>query len=258
MAVILYLVKDTVTDNKLARLSLREKGRYALAFCVIAAMLYFVGFPVFLLFFFGVLVYFIWKAFSSAQGSSVKRIFELYLTSAEILREDGRRWFGFEVQQAIEKGETLVRELSAVPPLVHFVLGALHRKSGDQAAAVRHLSVVAGDERTDESAIFDPTKELADYARVLRKVEREPSNSPVTSSAVRSLERLRRTKADTMLADSLAALDGGSTVEAPQLEPPADIAEFVKKRRERGDPDFPDRRTISEVLHDIYDEKAEG
>ena len=72
--------------------TLKEKGQYAVAFSVIGVMLYLAGFPVFLLFFVGVLSYFIWKVFTAEGRNETRRIFEFYLSANEILREDDRRW----------------------------------------------------------------------------------------------------------------------------------------------------------------------
>ena len=135
--------------------ALKEKGQYAAAFSVIGAMLYVAGFPVFLLFFVGVLTFFIWKVFSSEGRNETRRIFEFYLSANEILREDDRRWYGFEIQETIARGEAIVRSMSAAPPLVHFGLGALYQKLDDHTLAVKNLSMVVDENAMDESAIVN-------------------------------------------------------------------------------------------------------
>ena len=107
---------------------------------VVALMLYVIGFPIFLLAFFGALAFFIWKVFTSESRTETRRIFEFYLAANEILRDDERRWFGFEVREAAARGERIVREMPTAPPLVHFVLGALYQRLGDHGSAVKHLS----------------------------------------------------------------------------------------------------------------------
>lgn len=254
---------------------MRAKGQYALAFGVVAALLFWIGFPVFLLFFFGVLAFFIWKAFSITTRNEAREIFDFYLSTNEIVREDGRRWFGFEVQEAIAKGEAIVKHMPTPPPLIHFALGALYQKAGDHSSAVRHLSAIAGDNIADESAIVYPNRELREYVRVLRQIESSPAEAPRTSAAVRSLERIRKNKAKEMLEFSQAALADG-TVKLPassvaetkneaDLERDqssltynfADFAASKKKAKDEAPLPESERRTISEVLHDIYDEKAQ-
>jgi len=260
-------VKTRALENR-SKLSVREQGQYVLAFFVVASMLFFVGLPVFLLFFFGVLTYFIWKAFSSEPHGEAKNIFEFYLVASEILRREDRNWFGFEIRKAIAMGQTLVSEDPA-PPLVYFALGALCHKAGEHEAAVEYLSKVNNASGTSEASILVPTKELEEYVRILRKIERSPVDAPVTHAAVRNLERLRKNRAAEILEFSRAMLDGQI---AGELKPPAtegdedqqekqtyNFAEFAQNRRSKIDPDVSaERRTISEVLHDIYDDQAEG
>jgi hypothetical protein len=267
-------VKETSLE-KGSRFTFREKGQYALAFGVVAVMLYLVGFPVFLLFFFGVLTFFIWKAFTSGSRNDTKQIFDFYLAANEIVSNGERRWFGFEMKEAIVKGETILREMSAPPPLVHFVLGALYQKSGDHSSAVKYLNRVAGESAMDESAVVFPTRELRDYVRILRKIERSPSESPMTWEAVSSLEQLRNERACEMLQLSKKAIGGEPLrlgIEAEDDSPESahlaaeqtsssvfSFAELAKARKrtepERTNPH--ERSTISEVLHDIYDEKIQ-
>src|SRR5215468_4467287 len=123
-----------VSDNKLQRRipsAIKEKGQYVLAFGVIASMLLVVGFPTFVVFFFGVFAYFLWKIFSSASRNETREIFEFYLAANDILRNDERRWFGFEMKDVAGRGENILKNMSGAPPLVYFALGALYSKMGD-------------------------------------------------------------------------------------------------------------------------------
>jgi hypothetical protein len=283
-------VKQTAIEKKTSS-SLKETSQYALAFGVIALMFYVIGFPVFILFFFGVLAFFIWKAFSTESRDSTRRIFEFYLSANEILREDDRRWYGFEIQETISRGESILKSMSSTPPLVHYCLGALYQKTGDHVAAARHLAYVVEDGTSDELSIVFPTKELREYVRILRKIERSPAEAPLTSSAVRALERGRKNKAKSLLDESRSRAPDeskmleGSTVEttagadleteqhkARSLVSVVDEAEpheaeqgityrfadFAKsKRRKKAEAAPLDRKTISEVLHDIYDENVQ-
>ncbi|MFN0138523.1 MAG: hypothetical protein ACKVQW_00365 [Pyrinomonadaceae bacterium] len=275
---------------------LRQKGQYAIGFGVIALMLYLVGFPLFMLVFFGALAFVIWKMFVAESLGETRRIFEFYLIANEILRDDERRWFGFEIKDAIGRGELLLRSMTTPPPLVHFALGALYQRIEDHSSVVRHLAVVVDEPSSDESAIMFPTKGLREYARLLRKIEGAPAESPQTSAAIRSLERARKNRASKMLLRSREMLAGGvfaltdtSVIEhlpgeqaTPQnVDWKDDTAELrsdkttdspgaspkhfttVADSRNTGKSFLPDsaspneRQTISEVLHDIYDENVQ-
>ena len=185
---------------------LTSGGQYALAFGVIAVMLFAVGFPVFLLFFISVLTFFIWKVFASESRNETRGIFEFYLSANEILRDDERRWYGFEIQEAIGRGETIVRSMSAAPPLIFFALGALYQKLGDHSAAVKNLEQVVDTGTGDEASIVFPTRDLRNYVGMLRRIERAPAEAPLTYSAIRSLERARKNRSKALLEHSRALL----------------------------------------------------
>lgn len=286
-----------MSDNKLERRqtsALKEKGQYALAFVVVAAMLVVTNIPVFVIFFFGIFAYFIVKMFSNGSGNETREIFEFYLAANDILRDDDRRWYGFEIKEAIDKGEAILQRMSAAPPLVRFTLGALYNKFGDHKSAVNHLSQVIENPHAEESAYVFPTPELRSYVKILRKIEREPADAPLTSAAVRALERARRTRGKVLLEQSRTAfataepkvlleeakagqMPHEEAVESPETsgveqkngkpaEPrPVTISQTFGQtsmsnggKRKRGvkptkEEEYADRKSISEVLHDIYD-----
>src|SRR5205085_4472626 len=128
--------------------SLRENTQYAVAFGVIAMMLFAVGFPLFVIFFFGIFAYFLWKTFSTPSHNGTREIFEFYLSANELLRDDERRWFGFEMQEVIVRGERILQFMNGAPPLVYFTLGALYNKAGDHKSAVNHLAYVVENENS--------------------------------------------------------------------------------------------------------------
>nr|AUN37209.1 hypothetical protein [uncultured bacterium] len=282
-------MSDTAIERR-APWSLKEKGQYALGFGVVAVMLFLVGFPVILLGFFGGIGFLVWKLMTAESRGETRRIFEFYLTANEILRQDERRWFGFEVKETIARGEAILRSMPAAPPLVHFALGALYSKVGDYSLADKHLSMVADEEASNELAIVFPSKELRDYTRVLRKIERNPAEAPLTSAAVRALERARKNRIQELLQqcrDRLAetarttpalnppdyaamAEEGSQTNLTATDEKPHNFDDATEmpsvtasngspaRRRKPRDPRDPrhGRKTISEVLHDIYDSHA--
>ena len=249
--------------------ALREKGPAAITVGVVGLLLYVIGFPVFLLAFFGALAFFVWKVFTSETRHETRRIFEFYLAANDILRDDERRWFGFEIREAAARGEAIIRSMPTAPPLVHFVLGALYQKMGDHSAAARHLSAALEDSSADEAAIVFPSKDLREYVRMLRRIERAPADAPMTSAAVRSLERARKNRGAKMLEFSRQQIAGGvarelhheanapAETERPEPRSVLDVSddptpdERSGRRRLPTPPDS--RKTISEVLHDIYD-----
>ncbi|MFT3745475.1 MAG: hypothetical protein QM785_14435 [Pyrinomonadaceae bacterium] len=276
--------------EKRSRGAIKEKAQYAGAFGIIAVMLWVAGFPVFLLFFVGVLSFFIWKIFSSEGRSETRRVFEFYLSANEILREDERRWYGFEIQEAIAKGESIVRSMSATPPLVSYALGALYQKIDDHGSAVKYLSQVAEEDSVNETAIVYPSKELREYVRMLRKIERAPAEAPLTSSAIRSLERARKNRGKKLLEESRLELTKRVVPQEPSekrmesivdhvTNETADHASFgahfqevidatpsvstvssrtnVNRSSNAAAENRTNRKTISEVLHDIYDQNVQ-
>ena len=272
-----------INDKKLQRrpqAGVVEKGQYALAFVVVAAMLVVAGFPAFVVFFFGIFAYFLWKIFTSGTRSETRDIFEFYLAANEMLRDDDRRWYGFEIREVISRGLRIVQSMNAAPPLVYFTLGALYNKIGEHKEAAANLRNALENEQSDEMNFVFPSPELRNYVKVLRKIEREPAEAPMTSAAVRSLERARRLRGKSLLEDSRSKIVETPTEEQPLLEhgmnsnaspgpnghvsvvedrdqPPAAVNQNGGKRRRRSkdtDDRFGDRKPISEVLHDIYDD----
>jgi len=269
---------------------MKERGQYLLAFGVVASMLLVAGFPLFVIFFFGVFAYFLLRMFSSGSKSETREIFEFYLTANEILRDDDRRWYAFEINDCIRRGEEVVHRLKTAPPLVYFALGALQNKAGNHKAAISNLAHVVENPAADELSFVSPSPELQSYVRVLRKIEREPGDAPLTSAAVRALERARKLRAKTLLEESRVRFSAIPVVVEPQLAlNPADQFEYRHEHREHGGADRPepkaapieiafrengltngkqnkkdskedpfvDRKSISEVLHDIYDKNVQ-
>jgi hypothetical protein len=281
-----------MTENKIQKrqsTAVKEKGQYVLAFGVIASMLLMVGFPIFVIVFLGIFAYFLWKIFSSGSRNETREIFEFYLAANDILRDDERRWFGFEIKDVVSRGEQILQSMPGAPPLVYFTLGALYNKLGDHRSAVRHLSFVVENDKADEKAVMYPSGELQNYVRVLRKIEREPAEAPLTSGAVRALERARKNRSKSLLTMSRESLAAEAMEPIPQQLPetasdaqgrenrvpeppprveeprpaeqqgPSPSAENVngngngKPKKEAEEHPYSNRKPISEVLHDIYD-----
>ena len=165
-------------------------------------MLYVAGFPVFVIFFFAIFAYVLFKTFSQPSRSETREIFEFYLSANELLRDDERRWYGFEVQEVVNRGERILQLMNGAPPLVYFTLGALYEKIGDHKSAVNHLAYIIENENADEQTYVYPSPELRGYVKILRKIEREPAEAPQTSAAIRALERARRNRGKAILEHS--------------------------------------------------------
>ena len=204
-----------MNENKLQRSTSSraiEKGQYALAFVVIASMLLVANFPMFVILFFAIFAYFLWKIFATASRSETRDIFEFYLAANDILRDDERRWFGFEVHDVIGRGERITKSMKTVPPLVSFTLGALYNKVGDHAAAERLLTGILESGAASEMALMHPSDDLRNYVRILRKIEREPAEAPLTSAAIRALERARKNRGHILLEESRREVEKAAAV----------------------------------------------
>ena len=258
-------------------------------------MLLVAGFPSFVIFFFAIFAYFIFRIFSAGSKNETRDIFEFYLAANEILRDDGRNWFGFEIRDAIAKGESIVSRMTGTPPLVHFAMGALYNKAGDHQAAINSLTHVVESESGKESSFAYATPELRNYVKVLRKIERDPAEAPLTSASIRSLERARRLRGKALLDESRAAYVESAaqtprqelteTVTATQFIPSETDGQSINysvvdhisghsgtprseaanngqrsrigsSKKEKKDP-FANRKPITEVLHDIYDKNVQ-
>ncbi|MBV8855624.1 MAG: hypothetical protein JOZ02_01565 [Acidobacteria bacterium] len=240
----------------------QETAQRLIAVLVIMAMLAVMGIPVTVILFFATVVYFVWRAVQRSEQQDVKNIFDFYVAANEILRDEEKRWYGFEVHRVIAEGERVLHMMADPPPLVYFTLGALYHRAGEHEAAAEHLAYVLEDEGGDEAARTQPSSELRRYVDVLRRIEREPNEAPQTTAAMRGLERARRARAAAMLEESRARLASAQPQQAA-------IPAAAMHRQEEGGlhtlagkrPLGPPTPTpvvpqpIAEVLRDLYDEE---
>jgi hypothetical protein len=233
----------------------------AIAAVVIVAILNAVGLsPVVIVFVTGI-VFVIWLVTRRAQMREVERIFEFYIAADAILREEERRWYGFEIAEVIEHGESLLELMPDPPPLNYFVLGALYQRLGNHEASVQYLSRLAEDELYDETHRTAPSPQLRRYVMMLRRLELHPAAEPQTLAAIRNLERARQRNATKMLLDSRGMLENNAAV-----APAASVAETsVQEPRETKVEMYSDSAPlssisapppISAVLRDIYQEET--
>ncbi|HSB29196.1 MAG TPA: hypothetical protein VLE19_15120 [Pyrinomonadaceae bacterium] len=188
----------------------RRFAQKIIAVIVIVTMLYGAGVaPVLMMFVTGV-VFLVFLITRRAQNREVERLFDFFVTADSILREEERRWYRFEVSEVIESGELVLEGIPDPPPLHLFALGALHHKIGNFATSVDYLSHLVENEHFEESSRETASPQLRRYVYLLRKIEKEPAIAPQTLGAIRSLERMRRRQAFTLLTESRNALKLGA------------------------------------------------
>jgi len=222
-----------------------------IAVVIIVTMLYGAGVtPIAMLFVSGV-IFVVFMVSRRAQSREVEKIFDFYLAADSILRDENRRWYGFEVAEVIKEGEDCLESLPDPPPLQLFALGALYSLLGNHSATEAYLAPVVDDEYSDERYQQSPSPQLRRYVTLLRRIEAEPSMAPQTLGAVRSLERMRRSIAATLLTDSRRALkiESGSVRQGQELPNGVDEAAVSINTP---------RPSIQELLNDIYHDEEEG
>lgn len=243
----------------------KEALQRFLAIIVIMAMLTVMGIPLTVIVFFAIVVYFVWRAVQRSEQHDIRTIFDFYIAANEILRDEERRWYGFEIAEATERGERVLHAMNDAPPLVYFTLGALYHRAGDFEAAAENLSYVLENEQGDEIRRFAYSPELHRYVHVLRRLEREPAEAPQTMAAIRSLDRIRRTRAAMMLEESrqraeakVASIESKSSVTNEHATPVA-VNRLTGSRAPSLTPSQPATpRTpapIADVLRDVYEEE---
>ena len=238
----------------------QETAQRLIAVLVIMAMLAVMGIPLTVIVFFATVVFFVWRAVQRSEQQDVKNIFDFYVSANEILRDDEKRWYGFEVNRVIAEGERVLHMMADPPPLVYFTLGALYHRAGDHEAAAEHLSYIVENDLSDERHRLAPSAELRRYVHILRKLEREPAVAPQTMAAIRSLDRARHNRAAYMLAESRERLNLVTS-----LNPAADASSNASRQSPAGGATATEttRRQstlappppIAEVLRDLYEEE---
>ena len=225
----------------------------AIAVIIIVAMLDAVGVPPIIMVLFTGMCFVVWLFARRAQAREVERIFDFYIAADAVLREEERRWYGFEIAEVIEHGESLLEVMPDPPPLNYYALGALYQRLGNHSAAVEYLSRVSEDERFDETHRTAPSPQLRRYVSMLRRIEYQPSLAPQTLAAIRSLERARQKNATRLLCESRELVDAEQKVATEEKK------EVIETHHEPmfapsmplGEISAPP--PIAKVLHDVYD-----
>jgi tetratricopeptide (TPR) repeat protein len=227
----------------------------AIAVIVIVAMLDAVGLsPVIMVLVTG-MVFVVWLFARRAQAREVERIFDFYIAADAILREEERRWYGFEIAEVIEHGERLLDVMPDPPPLNYYALGALYQRLGNHEATVEYLSQVSENDLCDETHRTAPSPQLRRYVAMLRRIEYQPSFAPQTLAAIRSLERARQRNATRMLFESRGLLETQKRAikeDKSQNQAPDEVT-FSSSLPLSA---IAQRPPISKVLRDVYQDET--
>jgi hypothetical protein len=230
----------------------------AIAVIIVVAMLNAVGFPPMIMVLLTGAFLVVWLCARRAQSREIERIFDFYIAAEAILREEERRWYGFEIAEVIEHGESLLEIMPDPPPLNYYALGALYQRLGNHEAAVEYLSRLNEDGHGDETHRTTASAQLRRYVSILRRIEYQPSTAPQTLAAIRSLERARQRHTLKMLLDSRSVVEAQKS--AVKEEPHG--REVVETRDEISfNPSSPLSAIsapppISKVLHDVYQDET--
>ena len=228
-----------------------------IAVIIVIAMLNAVGFPPVMMVLITGAVFVVWLCARRAQAREVERIFDFYIAAEAILREEERRWYGFEIAEVIEHGESLLETMPDPPPLNYYALGALYQRLGNHDAAVEYLSRL-DDEHSDETHRITPSPQLRRYVSILRRIEYQPSTAPQTLAAIRSLERARQRNAVKMLSESRCIVETQKSAVKEETQVP----EVVETREEISFNSSSPLSAISapppisKVLHDVYQDET--
>jgi hypothetical protein len=233
--------------------STKRLVKQTIAMIVVAAMLQRVGLSPILIGFFFVAGFLLWIVLARSKRQEAREIFTFYVAADEILRDEERGWYGFEIWEVVRQGERVLEWLPDPPPLVYFSLGALQYRLGDYESAIENLTAVVNTGLTEEYRRLAPSPALRSYVQLLRNIEREPAIAPLALAAVRRLELSKRTSASVLLADSRERLQLSSDglEHDGRIESGAVPACSVTA----GLHEVTSPRPINEVLHDIYQDE---
>jgi hypothetical protein len=188
-----------------------------------------------------------------------KVIFRFYVAANEILMDDERGRYHFEIAEVIKTGQRVIRSMPDAPPLSRFALGALYYSIADHNAAVEQLGFAAEEEVLKESRHLAPSRQLRRYVSRLRRIERRPKRYAKINAAMASLERMHQERAARLLAESQQQLkrlveahegEMSEQIRAPRKDLPISSSRSLKS--------ITAPPTISEVLNDVYQEEPKA
>jgi len=227
----------------------------AIAVVIVVAMLNAVGFPPVIMVMITSMIFVVWLFVRRSQAREVERMFDFYIAADAILRDEERRWYGFEIAEVIEHGESLLEIMPDPPPLNYYALGALYHRLGNHQASVEYLSRITEDEHNDETHRTTPSPQLRRYVMMLRRIEYHPASAPQTLAAIRGLERSRQRNAEKILLESRAQIE----TDKSNVKPENQVVEAHEEMSFA--PSMPLSAIsapppISKVLHDVYQDET--
>ena len=227
----------------------------AIAVIVVVAMLNAVGVPPVIIVLMTGMIFVVWLCVRRSQAREVERIFDFYIAADAILRDEERRWYGFEIAEVIEHGESLLDIMPDPPPLNYYALGALYHRLGNHQACIDYLSRVTEDNQYDETHRTVPSPQLRRYVMMLRRIEHHPASAPQTLAAIRGLERARQRNAAKILLESRAVVEtekSNAKTDRQVIAAPEEMSFAPSLPLSAISPPPP----ISKVLHDIYQDET--
>lgn len=224
--------------------STRQIGQKVVALVVIVAMLDLVGVaPGIIVFLTGAGIV-VWLVARRSEKRETRRIFTFYVSAADILGDEKRHRYEFEVEDAINKGEQILIGLPDAPPLLLFALGALYHRTEEYEAALENLTPILDDKWMQQLHRVSPSPQLRRYVAALRRIESDPSPEPAFKSAVENLESMRRKRAREIW------LECREQVLRRQREVDEAAGPISGERLQLNPPP-----PISDLLSDLYDEE---
>lgn len=243
----------------------KKLAQKLIAIVVIVALLDVIGISPAVIVFFLVAGFIVWRVVRRSEHQETERVFDFYVAADEILRSDGRHWYGFEIGEVTTRGEQLLHSMPDPPLLISFALGVLYHRAGDYEAAAAHLAKVVKDELSEEHQRGLPSPQLRRYVQLLRNIEREPAGAPLALAALRSLERGRRSRASSLFvecrerslgtSESAKAPGLADAAQAAEIESSSDFSRAVGQSPIRVFSSLTPPRPIAEVLADVYQEE---
>lgn len=239
----------------------KQLAQKIVALIVIAALLQMLGVSVTVITFLvgaGLFVSFIARRSEQRETHS---IFTFFISADEILRNEERNWYGFEVAEVVNDAERVMNSMPDPPALCYFATGALCHRAGDYARAVEHLSPLIDSEWVESRRLASPSPQLRRYVDFLRALEREPSIAPQALGAVRSLERLRQKSTVQLVIESRERLTQ-ATAGTKQFENYSDrygsFSCALPAQSEASLNTMVAPPSIADVLHEVYEDEQQA
>jgi hypothetical protein len=219
--------------------STRRLAQKVVALILIAAVLQLVGLaPPLIIFIVGagcVVSY----AARRSERKETHRLFKFYVVAYEVLSDEQREWYRFEVIDLVDEGDYLVHSMPDAPPLCHFTVGALAFRLKEFATAAEHLKQALDESVIAQQQYANPSPQLRRYVEFLRTIERNPMQWPTIVDALTGLERMRFEDGPAMLLHSQNCIDTSAPLQSESL-----IAG--------------PHPTIKDVLHEVYSDEQKA